>query len=233
MERKINFSIGEYYHIYNRGNDKRDIFLDDSDYLRFLVLLYICNNDKAVHISNFLNHLNQGVTLIELFGVNKEKTLVDIGAHCLMKNHFHLLIRERIENGITDFMRKLSTAYSMYFNKKKERTGKLFEGVFKAVHIDNDRYLKYLFSYIHLNPLEFYMPNWKEGRINDFSKAREYLSIYKYSSYLDYISDKNRIESVILNKEAFPEYFIDFNEFDNFIDEWLKCSSYQGDTLIT
>lgn len=214
MERKITFSIGEYYHIYNRGNDKRDIFLDFSDYLRFLVLLYICNNTKAIHVSNLLN---QGVTLMDLFSVDREETMVNIGAYCLMKNHFHLLVHEKAENGVTEFMRKLSTAYSMFFNKKYERTGKLFEGVFKAVHADNDRHLKYLFAYIHLNPLEFYMPNWKEEGIKDFSKTREYLNMYRYSSYLDYIFNKERVEKVILNKSAFPEYFSDFNEFDNFV----------------
>lgn len=219
MERKIVFSVGEYYHIYNRGTEKRDIFLDKADYLRFIVLLYISNNIDVVHISNLIN---QGESLMKILSTDKKDSLVDIGAYCLMPNHFHLLIKEKTENGISKFMGKLATGYSMYFNKRYDRTGALFQGVFKSVHADNDEYLKYLFAYIHLNPIKLIDPEWKENGIKDKNAASSFLKGYSYSSYLDYSEGDNRLEKKIINKKAFPEYFSDRKDFEYFISDWLS-----------
>jgi len=213
MERKFKFSEGEFYHIYNRGNNKNAIFLDNNDQKRFQKLLYICNSKTPVVFKTV-----QGMPLDK---IDRGETLVDIGAYCPMPNHFHILVKEKTNNGISKFMEKLSTAYSMYFNKKHERTGKLFEGRFQAKHIQKDEYLRYLFSYIHLNPVKIIDSEWKEKGIADMKKAKEYLADYKYSSYPDYMG-VNREESLILNKSAFPEYFDDFKDFEKFIDEWLE-----------
>lgn len=221
MERKITFSIGEYYHIYNRGNDKRMIFMDNADYLRFIVLLYISNNIDVVHISNLIN---QGESLMKILNIDKKDSLVDIGAYCLMPNHFHLLIKEKKENGITKFMGKVSTGYSMYFNKRYERTGKLFEGTFKSVHADTDAYLKYLFSYIHLNPIKIIDPGWKEEGIKDKNKAKTFLREYTFSSYLDYFGI-SRKEGGIISKQSFPEYFSTRKDFDDTINDWLSVKT--------
>ena len=98
---------------------------------------------------------------MSLLDLPRKETLVDIGAYCLMPNHFHLLIRETAEGNISRFMLKLQTGYPMYFNKKYQRTGALFEGKFKAKHITNDNHLKYLFAYLHLNPVKITDPqNW-------------------------------------------------------------------------
>lgn len=220
MKRKISFSIGEYYHVYNRGNDKRVIYLDREEYKRFLTLLYICNGSMPVNIREQFPKGN-AFGFRELRDFNRGETLVDIGAYCLMPNHFHLLIKEKNEGGITKFIGKLSTGYSMYFNSKHERTGKLFEGPFKAVHITADEHLKYLFSYIHLNPVKIIDPKWKEDGIADHDKAKQYLNNYQYSSYLDYLGD-GREENIIINKQDFPEYFENFKDFKCFIDEWLN-----------
>ena len=230
MSRKLSFSVGEYYHIYNRGTEKRDIFLDKADYLRFLVLLYISNNTEAVHISNLRE---QGEFLKDIINLERKGTLIDIGIYCLMPNHFHLLIREKRNGGISEFMKKISTGYSMYFNKRYERTGRLFEGTFKSVHANNDEYLKYLFAYIHLNPIKLTNPMWKEEGIKDNNKAESFLNEYEFSSYLDYSSNmennRKRLESKILNKEVFPEYFLEQKDFDGFISDWLL---YNNDTNI-
>jgi putative transposase len=218
MQRKVLFSIGEYYHIYNRGNDKRKIFLDHKDYLRFLFLLYICNSNRAVNIRS---QFPKGVAFAELLNFDRGETLVDIGTYCLMPNHFHLLIRERTQDGITKFLGKLLTSYSMYFNRKYKRTGKLFEGAFKAIHADTDEYLNYLFSYIHLNPIKIIDSQWKNRNIKDKEKAEQFLKKYEYSSYLDY-TNVERQEWIILNKDAFPKYFSNFKHFENFVKEWLN-----------
>ena len=222
MSRILPFSTGEYYHIYNRGTEKRDIFLDKADYLRFIVLLYISNNIEAVHISNLRE---QGKFLRDIINLERKETLVDIGTYCLMPNHFHLLIKEKRAGGISEFMKKISTGYSMYFNKRYERTGRLFEGTFKSVHADSDEYLKYLFAYIHLNPIKLINPVWKEEGIRNSVEAKLFLNGYSFSSYLDYTmkarNNGKRPESKILNKNVFPEYFSTEKDFESFINYWL------------
>jgi putative transposase len=137
-----------------------------------------------------------------------------------MPNHFHLLLRERIDSGISLFMQKLLTAYSSYFNKRHGRTGGLFEGPFLATHVGTDEYLKYLFAYIHLNPIKIIDPKWKENGIINRDEAKKYLQQYNHSSYVDY-TGLSRKEKSILNKEVFPQYFTT-KEFGWFIDEWLS-----------
>ena len=222
MERKINLSVGEFYHIYSRGNNKQIIFLDDNDRNRFSKLLYVCNSIKPVVFKTI-----QGTPLDK---IDRGKTLVNIGAYCLMPNHFHLLLHEKIENGTSLFLGKLLTAYSMYFNKRYERKGGLFDGRFRFAHADTDEYLKYLFSYIHLNPVKTIEPNWKESGITNSKNANNYLKNYTYSSYPDYVGI-NREEKLILNVSSFPEYFLNFKEFEQFINEWLSFKDIQGTPL--
>lgn len=222
MSRKIIFSFGENYHIYNRGNDKRITFQNKTDYDRFIALLYLCNSAKNIKLSDYPR-----VKLEKLLDIKRGETLVDIGAYCLMPNHFHLLVHEKIENGISKFVQKLLTAYTMYFNKKNERTGPLFSGAFKAIHANEDPYLKYLFSYIHLNPIKLIEPLWKENGIKDKRRANSFLKSYNYSSFLDF-TGKQRKEGVILNKKRFPEYFENFKEFKNFIENWLAFSDVKA-----
>ena len=221
MQRNINFSTGEYYHIYNRGNDKRFIFLEAHDYKRFKALLYACNSSAPVDLSK---HFREGRSFAELFEIDRGETLVDVIVYCLMPNHFHLLIREKKAGGIAKFLGKLSTGYSMYFNNKNERTGALFEGRFKAKHIDTDEYLKYLIAYIHLNPIKIIDSEWKKNGIKDRVAAQEFLKNYEDSSYPEYRGTV-RTESGILNREAGPEYFITAKDFDDFVNDWLSIGS--------
>jgi len=213
MERGINFAPEEYFHIYNRGTDKRVIFNNAGDYQRFLESLYLFNSTKRI--------VFRLIPKKERFTYDRDETIVDIGAYCLMPNHFHLLIRSKNDFGVSNFMKKLLTAYSMYFNKKYNRSGVLFQGPFKAEHVTRDEYLKYLFSYIHLNPIKLIDKDWKEKGIQDFEQSRKFLNSYKNSSYVDYIGN-SRIESNILNKIAFPEYFKSSKDFDQFIEFWLS-----------
>lgn len=221
MERKIEISVGEYYHIYNRGVEKRNIFLDKSDRERFVKLLYIANSNKPLVFK-----LVQGLPLDKV-DVGKKK--VAIIAYTLMPNHFHILIKEITENGISDFMEKLLTAYAMYFNKKYKRVGPLFQGTFKAEHVERDEHLKYLFAYIHLNPIKLIEPRWREQGIRDKKRAERYLKKYRFSSYIDYIGVE-RNECVILTREEAPNYFPDMYEFRGFLHDWLN---YQTNPRVT
>ncbi len=217
MTRNIEFSEGEFYHIYNRGTEKRKIFLNKNDYDRFMILLYLCNSDQRVDLGDFLR---QGLTLSEIFEKEKGEELVNIGSFCLMPNHFHILLKEVKEKGISLFMQKLQTAYTMYFNKKYERTGSLFQGTFKGQHLNKDNYLKYIFAYINLNPISLIDSGWKEEGIKNLVKEEEYLFGYKYSSFIDLCGEK-RIEDRILCLSNFPNYFQEIN-FKDFIREWLN-----------
>ncbi|OHA27320.1 MAG: hypothetical protein A3C06_00515 [Candidatus Taylorbacteria bacterium RIFCSPHIGHO2_02_FULL_46_13] len=224
MSRQIDLSIGEFYHLYNRGVEKRTIFLNERDYTRFLVLLYVANNEETIHVSNY-----KSFSKTDFFAIPRGKTLVDIGAYCLMPNHFHILVKEKVGNGTSAFMQKLLTAYTMYFNKKYNRRGTLFEGPFRAKHVEEDQYLMYLFSYIHLNPIKLIDRDWKEHGIRDKKKAEKFLSSFTHSSYLDYIGTARPPEA-ILNYATFPTYFDTPTDFKKMTHEWISFSR-QGEAL--
>lgn len=188
--RKIRFAKDEYYHIFNRGVDKRIIFDSPQDYERFLYYLYLANSSEAFKLDNATKYPSTDSR--KVFTTPRSQQLVAIHAYCLMSNHFHLLINERRDGGISAFMQKVSTAYTMYFNRKNKRSGSLFQGPFKAVHIENDTQFKYLFSYIHANPFSTIQ---KDGsvQIKDTEKVLE----YDYSSIKEYRGEK-RVSSPIL-----------------------------------
>lgn len=217
--RPIHFATDEYYHVYNRGTDRRQIFLDEEDHQRFISLLYLCNNAVPTHRSDLTRHAFK-----DLFSIPREATLTNIGAYCLMPNHFHLLLHEQSENGISTFMQKLSTAYAMYFNKRYERNGVLFQGKFKAVHLSRDTHLKYLFAYIHLNPLGIIDEKWKEHELRNRKESEKFIQTYPYSSYADYAHGATRPQNVIINKLAFPEYFEKVGDFKGNVEDWIKYS---------
>ncbi len=212
--RKVNLINNEYYHLFNRGNSKQKIFHDNEDYFRFMSLVYACNSENNFKV--FILTKSQSP-----YDFERGKQLVSIGSFCIMPNHFHILITQIEDGGISKFMKKLTTAYVMYYNKKYKHTGGLFEGKFKSEHINNERYLKYLFSYIHLNPIKLIQKNWKEIRIKNKKEVLEYLYNYQYSSYLDYL-ETGRIQNRILNKESFPKYFPNKKLFTKEIFEWLN-----------
>ncbi|KKQ21497.1 MAG: Transposase [Candidatus Nomurabacteria bacterium GW2011_GWA1_37_20] len=204
--RKQSLEIGEFYHLYNRGTDKRVIFLDNQDYHRFLFLMYICNTLKSIELRNIGENFDRG------------ETIIDIGAYCLMPNHFHILVHEKEEGGISKYMLKLMTSYSMYFNKKYKRTGKLYEGVFKSTHAGSDRYLKYLYSYIHLNPAKLIDKNWKNNKNKNTINLLKYAFVYQYSSLKEYINSKFKI----INPTSFPTYFKNPGDHKKELLEWLS-----------
>ncbi len=212
--RKVNFIQGEFYHIYNRGNSKQKIFQDKQDYQYFLKLLFLSNGERKFKLS-FLEG--------DIYETDRESQIVSIGAYCLMPNHFHILIKEINDNGISKFIHKISSGYSHYYNNKYERTGSLFESKFKSQYIGNDRYLKYLFSYIHLNPLKLIQKDWKEKGMKNKQEILKFLKDYKYSSFLDYL-DIRRKENIILDKKVFPNYFLSARIFLNEIFDWIKIT---------
>ena len=203
MASRNQFEIDEWYHCYNRGVDKRKIFQTSRDYERFLMLMYTGNGSNPLHISNLKDPRLRPI--LSDNSIDRGTPLVDIGAYCLMPNHFHLILKETSENGITSFMQKIFTGYAMYFNKKNERTGTLLSGPFKSKHIGDDNYLKQVVSYVHLNPIELFEPGWKERHGNTAMLERKLLE-YPYSSLPDFIKQKAgkvQLERKILGNEIF------------------------------
>ena len=197
--RNITFAPDEWYHIYTRGVDKRPIFLEDRDAERFLMLLYAANSTKSIQISNLGG--SKGPTLAVVLQQKRAHALVDIGAYCLMRNHPHLVLREKMYGGISAFMQKIGTGYTMYFNKKYERTGALFSSRFKARHVVSDQYFLRLINYIHANPAELFERRWKEGKIKNEKLLRKKLLSYRFSSLPDYQKIK-RPEAAVINIDA-------------------------------
>lgn len=195
--RREPFQIGEWYHCYNRGIDKRVVFDSESDSERFLQSLYLCNDEKRAGRSDFDYYPHPRIFTIQRFA-----PLVSIGAYSLMPNHFHLLMQEKVENGISKFMHKLGTSYTMYFNEKNGRVGNLFYKPFRSRRVSNDSHFSYLPQYLHLNPIEMFEHGWKKGVLRrSLRELQRELSAYRFSSYMDY-SGHRRPENSILDPNA-------------------------------
>ena len=202
MSRPTNFfAPEEWYHCYSRGIDKRVVFESTSDYQRFISLLYLANTSTVLHRSN-LGNLNYH----ELFTIPHKKPLVSIGAYTLMPNHFHLLLYEKNASGISTFMQKLGTAYTMYFNVKRERSGGLFTKPFRARHISDDRYLQHIVDYIHLNSLKLFENGHKRNnKMEDKHYFMTKLKSYPFSSFPDF-NGTSRPAKVVLGNKIFNLY---------------------------
>lgn len=217
--RELKFVPGEYYHIYNRGNSKQLLFKDVEDYQRFQMILYVYNTSKKFKFRDLDKKVKTDLSVFQ-----KPDELVDILAYVLMPNHFHLLVHAK-ENlsgkEISLFVKKVSMSYSLYFNEKYNRTGALFEGRFQATHLSGDKYFKYMFAYIHLNPVKLIQSNWKEKGIKNVKEAVAFLNNFKFSSYFDYKENSiSRTESLIIKKDIAKEFFT--RGFSKDILEWLS-----------
>ena len=202
----------------NRGVDGRKIFIDSQDCARFVHDLYEFN-DTAPAIE-FL-----GITTPEMSGRTTSRhreRLVDIHGWELMKNHFHLLLSERVENGITLFLRKMS-GYARYFNERHRRRGTLFQGRTKKILIARQEHFLYILHYLHLNSLD-YLPGarrWRErdkGTISDIPKVLEYLKNYRWGSYSDYCEIPNFpsiLTKSLFNKALGTSYISSLKEYLN------------------
>lgn len=191
-----------FYHIYNRGVEKRKIFIDEQDYRVFLSYLKIYLSPRKESIDDIENNENgdykdQNKTISEIYKLNNFNNKIELISYVLMPNHFHLELKQKNKKEIESFMRSLITKYSKYFNKKYDRVGPLFQGRYKAVLIQNSEYLLYLSKYIHLNPREILI-------------SGQSLESYPWSSYPSYT---NKIILGWLNKELITNNFVENKKF--------------------
>ncbi len=217
------------YHVLNRGVDKRKIFMDDNDRYRFVHDLFEFN-DVANSISNnyFFNHpaaqsSDVGRPKIER---RKRKLLVQLHAFCLMPNHYHLLVSPLVESGMSLFMKKLNGGYAKYFNEKYKRAGALFQGKYKYVSVKSDPHFSWISYYIHFNPLDLTMPEWRNRGIKNPTKALEYLNTYRWSSHLDYLGKKNFPS--LTQREYLLDFFDGEKEYARSIPDMLRGFSAEN-----
>ena len=201
MSRKIDFFVGGYYHIFNRGVDKRKIFLEPEDLRYFLDNLIIFNRHNRVHA-----HVDKGARKREKQNAKRHEPLAAIVAFAFLPNHFHLLLKEINEGGISKFMQKVGTSYTMFFNEKYDRSGSLFQGRFKATEVKD---LIAVSSYVNLN---FVHHGYKTK--TDLVRT----SFFEYvdpSSVKDFICDKNEVNKIV--KAAGGS-----NKYKSYANEWSK-----------
>lgn len=220
------FVTDYFYHIYNRGVEKRDIFLDDADHFRFIRGLYEFNDSNPTALSKMINFRGRSSELPEVSEDGprhlSRKKIVEIVCFCLMPNHFHLLLKQIRDNGIPLFMKKLATGYAMYFNTKYKRSGVFFQGRYKAIIVEKEEYLLHLSRYIHLNPVELIEPQWKERGIKDKNKVFSFLENYRWSSYPDYIGKKNFPSITKDGKDIILEIEGGSLAYKRFVESWLE-----------
>jgi len=218
---QLQFADNEIYHLYNRGVEKRTVCVDDKDRMRFVKSLQEFNTTAPA-----TNLHRDPLFEVELQtrGLPHGNPLVEILAFCLMSNHYHFMIRQVAENGITEFMRKLGTGYTNYFNLRHDRVGPLFQGTFKAVLLEREAHFTHLPHYIHLNPLDLSMPEWRDGKIRNTQKAIESLKKYRWSSLPDYLGMRNFPKTT--QRAFLTECIGDPPMFLNHMQEWIRMPNF-------
>lgn len=213
----------ELFHIFNRGVEKRDIFLDDQDRFRFVHDLYEFNDQQRV---NTTYYIFRNANDIRCRDERKRKLLVDIHAFCLMPNHYHLLLSSRVKDGIPKFMKKLNMGYTKYFNEKRKRNGHLFQGKYKSIIVSKESYFMYIPYYIHLNPLDMFAKEWRVGKVKDFNKAINFLNNYKWSSHMDYAGIKNFPS--IIRSDFISNFLGNYKAYNENIKKWISDKELIG-----
>jgi putative transposase len=220
----------ELWHTLNHGIEGRDLFLDSQDYARFVHNLYEFNDSAPAGNAYRLFDTSDVMDIVNPSFRKVRDKLVDIHGWTLMKDHYHLLLSERVENGISLFLRKLNVGYANYVNQRYERKGTLYRGRTKKILIDREAHFLYILHYLHLNPLDYLQGSekWRlrsKNNINSAEGALKYLDTYRWSSYLDYSGKKNfpSILTTSLFKGALGNY-------DNALNEYFHDAEYDDTT---
>jgi putative transposase len=178
--RKVQLATNEYYHIYNRGVDKRNVFTNEADYWRFFEAMYLANDERdgLIKIWKDYQRFNPKAKLWEFakFSFGRMNPMVEIVAYCLNPNHYHFILKQITKRGIEKFMQKIGTSYTKHFNQKYDRSGSLFQGTFKSSHIKPNTLL-YLSAYVNCN-----------SEIHGIAKAQS----YRWCSFSDYLGKREK-----------------------------------------
>jgi len=205
--RRVEFQIGEYYHIFNRGVDQREIFCDQYDFGRFIRGMREFNRVEAIESLYRLDYLRStGQEAKPPIGGLASTRLVEMICYSLLSNHYHFLIKQSEDRGIEKFMHKLGTSYTMYFNNKYNRSGSLFQGPYKSIHIKTNENLLRLSSYINGN-----------SEVHGICPAEK----WQWGSYQDYLNIR---QGDMCDKEVILDQFKNINEYSDYTDFVIKES---------
>lgn len=190
-------ATGQIYHIFNRGVEKRTIFENSREYRRFLDLVEFYQKNHGKQFSRLSREERA-----ELIDKKIGNPIIEPICYCLMPNHFHLLLKQTADSGISQFMQVITDSYVKYFNTSHERVGPLFQGKFKAVRIQDDAQLLQVSRYIHLNPVTSYLI--------------EKIEQYKWSSYQEYIGAR----TAICEKDIVLDQFKSVLRYREFVEDY-------------
>lgn len=206
MRRTI-FANDEIYHVFNRGIERRPTFTSKREYDRAILTLgFYRFQNPPLRLSKALLLKSEDKESFFLKLKKESKVLVEIISYCLMPNHFHFLIRQRSENGLAKFLSNFTNSYTRYFDTKHKRIGPLFQGTFRAVHIETEEQLTHVSRYIHLNP------------VSSFVIKEEELYSYPWSSLPEFLGEE---KEEICNKEIILSYFSSKEKYRRFIHDQI------------
>jgi putative transposase len=206
-KRGLVFANDEYYHVYNRGVDRRVTFTNQREYERALQLLWFYQYTAIPIRYSRYNEVEGQLKIKYLEQMKASGKLIEIVAYSLMPNHFHLLIKQKQEQGLPKYVANFVNAYTKYFNTKYQRTGALFQGIFKAVYVESEEQLVHLTRYIHLNPVASRLIT-----IND-------LATYPWSSHQYYLSNTS---SDIIEHDTISMIRTLVPDYENFVDDQVS-----------
>lgn len=211
-----------YYHLYNRGVNKRSVVKDQQDISTFLSYLktYLLpkNIEKLNNIlSNAVSSSKEKDDALRLLHLNNFHERIDLLAYCLMPNHFHLIVHQKNANDIDVFMQSFITRYTMYFNRRHGRVGSLFQGRYKAVLVDTDEQLLYLTRYIHRNPLSLDLKRSDLKRSDLFQMQPSSYGVYLGTMKQEWVKPDEVLTFFSGSKSGYNSYqsFVEDNDMDH------------------
>ena len=210
--------VGQYYHVFSRGVNRQPLFRDDQDFQRFYESLYLFNDinykrpgggrdeDREIRLATW--------KLYE----SERKPYVKIISFAFIPNHFHLFIQPLQEDGAPKFLHKLNKGFARYHNLRHGRSGHVFEGTYKSVHIIKEAHFFHIPRYIHLNALDLTHPNWREGTIADWPSAKQQLDAYPWTSHHVYMGKEQPLP--VIDETAAREFFPTIEEYEKYLRDW-------------
>lgn len=237
MTRKVQLANEEVYHIYNRGVDGRRTFMDEQDFERFYQSLYLFNDANFDENGQGLIGRFAELQTMETTGIDVRDRFVDVITLNLMDNHFHLMLVQRKEGGISRLMHALQMGYARVFNERYERYGSLFNRPFQSVHVQNSAHFDFLPVYIHLNTLDRYSVPWRTGEVIDWEDALNKLNLHPFSGHNIALGEAQRIpviqskylNSIYPTKEDYLRHLHMWST--RYASELHKLASLHGDDV--
>ena len=220
--RKEKFVPGEYYHIYSRTIFNIPEFEDYSNARKLAQTFLLANSTESTKAFDYLRTFDNATLPKSIEIAWRGDKLVDVVCYAIMPDHYHLLVKELRENGVSDFIRKCNISIAKYINTKKQRKGSLFESRFKSKHVDSNEYLLHLSLYIHLNPLDFIDGrSWRKGGLKNWKTKKKELLKYPWSSLRGFWDD-DFDDLIISGSEIISKQFKRKGGYEKFLREWSE-----------